>query len=182
MIQGGQNIFFAQLASPDVVHFSADATRYFSGEFIFMIFGLPGAALAMYRCAKPEKRKAAGGLLLSAALASMLTGITEPIEFSFLFVAPMLFAVQVILAGSAYMIAHMLNIAVGLTFSGGFLDMLIFGVLQGNEKTSWIRIIPVGIIYFLLYYFIFCFLIKKFDLKTPGREEEEETKLYTRPM
>ena len=164
LIQGGQNIFFAQLASPDVVHFSADATRYFSGEFIFMIFGLPGAALAMYRQAKSEKKKAAGGLLLSAALTCMLTGITEPIEFSFLFVAPMLFAVQVVLAGAAYMIAHMLNIAVGLTFSGGFLDLLIFGILQGNDKTSWLRIIPAGIIYFFLYYFIFSFLIKKLSL------------------
>lgn len=181
LVQGGQNIFFAQLASPDVVHFSADATRYFSGEFIFMIFGLPGAALAMYRCAKPEKRKAAGGLLLSAGLTCMLTGITEPIEFSFLFVAPVLFAVQVILAGSAYMIAHMLNIAVGLTFSGGFLDLLIFGILQGNAKTSWIRIIPAGIVYFFLYYFIFTLLIKKLNLKTPGREDdEEETRLYTK--
>ena len=181
LIQGGQNIFFAQLASPDVTHFSADATRYFSGEFIFMIFGLPGAALAMYRCAKPEKKKAAGGLLLSAALACMFTGITEPLEFSFLFVAPALFAVQVILAGSAYMIAHVLNIAVGLTFSGGILDLFIFGILQGNAKTSWMRIIPVGIIYFLLYYFIFSFLIKKYDFKTPGREDDdEETKLYTK--
>lgn len=181
LIQGGQNIFFAQLASPDVVHFSADTTRYFSGEFIFMIFGLPGAALAMYRCAKTEKKRAAGGLLLSAALTCMLTGITEPIEFSFLFVAPMLFAVQVVLAGSAYMIAHILNIAVGLTFSGGLLDLFIFGILQGNEKTSWLRILPVGVIYFLLYYFIFSFLIRKFDLKTPGREDEdEETKLYTK--
>lgn len=181
LIQGGQNIFFAQLASSDVMHFSADATRYFSGEFIFMIFGLPGAALAMYRCAKPEKKKAAGGLLLSAALACMFTGITEPIEFSFLFVAPMLFAVQVILAGSAYMVAHILNIAVGLTFSGGLLDLVIFGVLQGNAKTSWIRIIPAGIVYFLLYYVLFSFLIKKFDLKTPGREDDdEETKLYTK--
>ena len=181
LIQGGQNIFFAQLASLDVTHFSADATRYFSGEFIFMIFGLPGAALAMYRCAKPEKKKAAGGLLLSAALACMFTGITEPIEFSFLFVAPMLFAVQVILAGSAYMVAHILNIAVGLTFSGGLLDLVIFGVLQGNAKTSWLRIIPAGIVYFLLYYFLFSFLIKKFDLKTPGREDDdEETKLYTK--
>lgn len=181
LIQGGQNIFFAQLASSDVTHFSADATRYFSGEFIFMIFGLPGAALAMYRCAKPEKKKAAGGLLLSAALACMFTGITEPIEFSFLFVAPMLFAVQVILAGSAYMVAHILNIAVGLTFSGGLLDLVIFGVLQGNAKTSWLRIIPAGIVYFLLYYFLFSFLIKKFDLKTPGREDDdEETKLYTK--
>ncbi len=179
-IQGGQNIFFAQLAnSADIAHFSADATRYFSGEFIFMIFGLPGAALAMYRCAKPEKKKAAGGLLLSAALACMMTGITEPLEFSFLFVAPALFIVQVILAGSAYMIAHMLNIAVGLTFSGGLLDLFFFGILQGNKKTSWLLIIPVGIIYFLLYYFIFLFLIKKFNFKTPGREDEnEETKLY----
>ncbi len=182
LIQGGQNIFFAQLAdSANITHFSADATRYFSGEFIFMIFGLPGAALAMYRTAKPEKKKAAGGLLLSAALTCMLTGITEPLEFSFLFVAPVLFAVQVVLAGSAYMIAHILNIAVGLTFSGGFLDLLLFGILQGNAKTSWIRIIPVGIIYFFLYYFIFSFLIKKLDLKTPGREDDDaETKLYTK--
>ena len=182
MVQGGQNIFFAQLAdSANIAHFSADATRYFSGEFIFMIFGLPGAALAMYQCAKPEKKKAAGGLLLSAALACMATGITEPLEFSFLFVAPALFAVQVVLAGSAYMIAHMLNIAVGLTFSGGFLDFFLFGILQGNEKTSWMRIIPVGIIYFCLYYFIFKFMIKKFDFKTPGREDDDtETKLYTK--
>ena len=182
MVQGGQNIFFAQLAdSANIAHFSADATRYFSGEFIFMIFGLPGAALAMYQCAKPEKKKAAGGLLLSAALACMATGITEPLEFSFLFVAPALFAVQVVLAGSAYMIAHMLNIAVGLTFSGGFLDFFLFGILQGNEKTSWMRVIPVGIIYFFLYYFIFKFMIKKFDFKTPGREDDDtETKLYTK--
>ena len=182
MVQGGQNIFFAQLAdSANIAHFSADATRYFSGEFIFMIFGLPGAALAMYQCAKPEKKKAAGGLLLSAALACMATGITEPLEFSFLFVAPALFAVQVVLAGTAYMLAHMLNIAVGLTFSGGLLDFLLFGILQGNAKTSWIRVIPVGIIYFFLYYFIFKFMIKKFDFKTPGREDDdEEVKLYTK--
>ena len=182
IVQGGQNIFFAQLAdSVNVAHFSADATRYFSGEFIFMIFGLPGAALAMYRCAKPEKKKAAGGLLLSAALACMFTGITEPLEFSFLFVAPALFVVQVILAGAAYMIAHMLNIAVGLTFSGGFLDLFLFGILQGNTKTSWLRIIPVGIIYFILYYVIFTFMIKKFDFKIPGREDDDtETKLYTK--
>lgn len=180
LIQGGQNIFFAQLAdSSHVAHFSADATRYFSGEFIFMIFGLPGAALAMYRCAKPEKKKAAGGLLFSAALTCMLTGITEPLEFSFLFAAPVLFAAQVILAGTAYMIAHMLNIAVGLTFSGGLLDFFLFGILQGNEKTSWLLVIPVGIVYFLLYYLIFYVLIKKLDLKTPGREEgEKETRLY----
>lgn len=181
IVEGGQNIFFAQLADPTVTHFSADATRYFSGEFIFMMFGLPGAALAMYRCAKPEKKKVAGGLLLSAALTSFFTGITEPIEFSFLFVAPMLFVVQVVLAGAAYMVAHILNIAVGLTFSGGFIDLFMFGILQGNAKTSWLLIIPAGIVYFLLYYFIFSFLIKKFDLKTPGREDDsEETRLYTK--
>lgn len=159
MVEGGQNIFFAQLAdSANIAHFSADATRYFSGEFIFMIFGLPGAALAC-----------------------MFTGITEPLEFSFLFVAPALFAVQVVLAGSAYMIAHILNIAVGLTFSGGLLDFFLFGILQGNEKTSWMLVIPVGIVYFLLYYFIFSFLIKKFNFKTPGREDDDtETKLYTK--
>ena len=181
LVQGGQNIFFAQLASPDVTHFSSDATRYFSGEFIFMIFGLPGAALAMYRCARPEKKKIAGGLLLSAALTSMLTGITEPIEFSFLFVAPALFAVQVVLAGAAYMIAHMLNIAVGLTFSGGLLDLFIFGILQGEAKTGWMYIIPVGVVYFFLYYFIFSWMIRRFDFKTPGREDDdEETKLYSK--
>ena len=182
LVQGGQNIFFAQLAdSAHITHFSADATRYFSGEFIFMIFGLPGAALAMYRTAKPEKKKQAGGLLFSAALTCMLTGITEPIEFSFLFVAPILFGVQVVLAGAAYMIAHILNIAVGLTFSGGLLDLFLFGILQGNDKTSWFRIIPVGIIYFILYYVIFSFLIKKFNLKTPGREDDAgEVKLYTK--
>ena len=181
LIQGGQNIFFAQLASPDVAHFSADATRYFSGEFIFMIFGLPGAALAMYHCARPEKKKVAGVLLLSAALTCMLTGITEPIEFSFLFVAPALFAVQVVLAGAAYMIAHMLNIAVGLTFSGGLLDFFIFGILQGEAKTSWMYVIPVGIVYFFLYYFIFRWMILHFGFKTPGREDDdEETKLYTK--
>ena len=182
MVEGGQNIFFAQLAdSANIAHFSAGATRYFSGEFIFMIFGLPGAALAMYKCAKPEKKKQAGSLLLSATLACMFTGITEPLEFSFLFVAPALFAVQVVLAGSAYMIAHILNIAVGLTFSGGLLDFFLFGILQGNEKTSWMLVIPVGIVYFLLYYFIFSFFIKKFDLKTPGREDDDtKTKLYTK--
>ncbi|MCD8214628.1 MAG: glucose PTS transporter subunit IIA [Clostridiales bacterium] len=182
VVEGGQNIFFAQLAdSANVVHFSADATRYFSGEFIFMIFGLPGAALAMYHTARPEKKKEVGGLLISAALASMFTGITEPIEFSFLFVAPVLFGVQVILAGSAYMIAHILNIAVGLTFSGGLIDLFFFGILQGNSKTSWLLIIPCGIVYFILYYVSFRFLITKFNFKTPGREDDdEETKLYTK--
>ncbi len=138
MVQGGQNIFFAQLAQLcNIAHFSADATRYFSGEFIFMIFGLPGAALArIHQCAKPEKKKAAGGLLLLAALACMATGITEPLEFSFLFVAPALFAVQVVLAGTAYMIAHMLNIAVGLTFSWCTLTSSCLGIFREMQRQA----------------------------------------------
>lgn len=181
MVYGGQNIFFAQLADPSVLHFSSEATKYFTGEFIFMIFGLPGAALAMYHTAKPEMKKAIGTLFFSAALTSILTGITEPIEFSFLFAAPLLFGVQVLLAGSAYMIAHIFNIAIGLTFSGGLIDFVIFGVLQGNSKTNWILVIPIGIIYFFLYYFSFRYLIKKFDLKTPGRETNNKLLILKKP-
>ena len=181
MVQGGQNIFFAQLAdSANIAHFSADATRYFSGEFIFMIFGLPGAALAMYRTAKPEKKKQAGGLLFSAALTSMLTGITEPLEFTFLFVAPLLYGVHCVFAGLAYMLMHILKVGVGMTFSGGFIDLFLFGILQGNKKTNWIWIVVVGVVYFIVYYVLFSFLIKKLDLKTPGRDDAEEVKLYTR--
>ena len=180
MIEGAQNIFFAQLADPTVDHFAVEATRFMSGKFPLMIFGLPGAALAMYRCAKPEKRKVVGGLLLSAALTSMLTGITEPIEFSFLFVAPALYVIHCVFAGLAYMLMHVLNVGVGMTFSGGLIDMFLFGVLQGNEKTSWIWIVIVGIGYFVVYYFMFSFLIKKFNFKTPGREDGVDVKLYTR--
>ena len=181
MISGAQNIFFAQLADPTVTHFSTAGTWCFTGEFVLYIFGFPGAALAMYRCAKPERKKQVGGLLLSAALTSIITGITEPLEFSFLFVAPVLFGISAVFAGLAYMLCHILNITVGLTFSGGFIDLALFGILQGNEKTSWLLIIPLGIVFFLAYYFIFSFLIKKFDFKTPGREEgSAETKLYTK--
>lgn len=180
LIEGAQNIFFAQLADPTVEHFAVSATRFMSGKFPLMIFGLPGAALAMYRTAKPEKRKAVSGLLLSAALTSMLTGITEPIEFTFLFVAPVLYVIHCVFAGLAYMLMHVFNVGVGMTFSGGLIDMFLFGILQGNKKTSWIWIVIVGIGYFVVYYFMFSFLIKKFDFKTPGREEGEDVKLYTR--
>lgn len=182
MIQGGQNIFFAQLAdSAHISHFSADATRYFSGEFIFMIFGLPGAALAMYRTAKPEKKKQVGGLLFSAALTSMLTGITEPIEFSF-FVCCTDFVCSASCIGRCCIYDRSyIKYRRGSYFLGGFLDLFLFGILQGNDKTSWLRIIPVGIIYFILYYVIFSFLIKKLNLKTPGREDDtQEVKLYTK--
>lgn len=180
LIEGAQNIFFAQLADPTVEHFAVSATRFMSGKFPLMIFGLPGAALAMYRTAKPEKRKVVSGLLLSAALTSMLTGITEPIEFTFLFVAPVLYVIHCVFAGLAYMLMHVFNVGVGMTFSGGLIDMFLFGILQGNKKTSWIWIVIVGIGYFVIYYFMFSFLIKKFDFKTPGREEGEDVKLYTR--
>ncbi|WP_426349056.1 glucose PTS transporter subunit IIA [Alloiococcus sp. CFN-8] len=181
LIEGAQNIFFAELSAPGITHFSVSATRFMSGKFPLMIFGLPGAALAMYKCARTEKKKVVGGLLLSAALTSMLTGITEPIEFTFLFVAPVLYVIHCVFAGLAYMFMHILGVGVGMTFSGGLIDLFLFGILQGNRKTSWIYIIVVGIVYFIVYYFLFSFLIKKFNFKTPGREEgEEEVKLYTR--
>ena len=180
-VQGAQNIFFAELASKNTTVFSVEATRFMAGKFPLMIFGLPGAALAMYRTAKPEKRKTVGGLLISAALTSMLTGITEPLEFTFLFVAPAMYVVHCIYAGLSYMLMHILNVGVGMTFSGGLVDLTLFGILQGNAKTNWIWIVIVGIGYFLLYYFTFYFMITKMNLKTPGREEDdEETKLYTR--
>ena len=179
-IEGAQNIFFAQLADPSVKHFAVSATRFMSGKFPLMIFGLPGAALAMYKTAKPEKKKAVAGLLLSAALTSMLTGITEPLEFTFLFVAPVLYGIHCVFAGLAYMLMHVFKVGVGMTFSGGLIDMFLFGILQGNEKTNWIWIMIVGVGYFIVYYFLFSFLIKKMDLKTPGRDDVEEVKLYTR--
>ena len=179
-IEGAQNIFFAQLADPTVEHFAVSATRFMSGKFPLMIFGLPGAALAMYKTAKPEKRKEVGGLLLSAALTSMLTGITEPLEFTFLFVAPLLYGIHCVFAGLAYMLMHVLHVGVGMTFSGGLIEMLLFGILQGNAKTNWIWIVIVGIGYFIVYYFLFGFLIRKLDLKTPGRDDSEEVKLYRR--
>lgn len=180
-IMGAQNIFFAQLASPATTEFSVEATRFMSGKFPLMIFGLPGAALAMYSVAKPSKRKVAGGLLLSAALTSIITGITEPIEFTFLFVAPILYIIHSIFAGLAYMIMHILNVGVGMTFSGGIIDLFLFGILQGNDKTHWLNVIWVGAIYFAVYYLLFRYLIKKFNFITPGREDDEvDTKLYTR--
>lgn len=180
MIEGAQNIFFAQLADPTVEKFAVSATRFMSGKFPLMIFGLPGAALAMYKVTLPEKRKAAAGLFLSAALTSMLTGITEPLEFTFLFVAPVLYGIHCVFAGLAYMFMHMCGVGVGMTFSGGLIDLFLFGILQGNAKTNWVWIIVVGIGYFVVYYFLFSFLIKKFNFKTPGRDNGEEVKLYRR--
>ncbi len=181
LVQGAQNIFFAELASNSTTQFSVEATRFMAGKFPFMIFGLPAAAYAMYKLARPEKKKVAGGLLLSAALTAMLTGITEPLEFTFLFVAPLMYGVHCVLAGLSFMLMHILNVGVGMTFSGGLIDLFLFGVLQGNAKTNWIWIVVVGLVYALLYFAVFYFMIKKFNYKTPGREaDDEETKLYTR--
>ena len=179
-VTGAQNIFFAELASKSTTVFSVSATRFMAGKFPFMMFGLPGAALAMYHCAKPEKKKAAGGLLLSAALTAVLTGITEPLEFTFIFVALPMYAVHCVLAGLSFMLMHILNVGVGMTFSGGLIDLVLFGAMQGNAKTHWIWVVVVGAVYFVLYYLIFRFMISKFDYKTPGRDDAEEVKLYTR--
>ena len=181
VVQGAQNIFFAELASKSTTVFSVSATRFMSGKFPFMIFGLVGAALAMYHTARPEKKKVVGGLLLSAALTSMLTGITEPLEFTFLFVAPLMYAVHCVYAGLSYMLMHILNVGVGMTFSGGLIDLTLFGILQGNARTHWIWIVVVGVVYFFLYYFTFRVMITKMNLATPGREADDvEPKLYTR--
>lgn len=179
-VTGAQNIFFAELASKSTTVFSVSATRFMAGKFPFMMFGLPGAALAMYQCAKPEKKKAAGGLLLSAALTAFLTGITEPLEFTFIFVALPMYAVHCVLAGLSFMLMHILNVGVGMTFSGGLIDLVLFGVMQGNTKTHWVWVVVVGAVYFVLYYIIFRFMISKFNYKTPGRDDAEEVKLYTR--
>ena len=181
LVEGAQNIFFAQLGSPTTTAFSVEATRFMTGKFPFMIFGLPGAALAMYKTSRPEKRQVVGALLFSAALTAMLTGITEPIEFTFIFVAPMFYAIHCVLAGISFMLMHILHVTVGMTFSGGFIDLLLFGIIQGNAKTNWVWIVIVGAVYFFVYYFLFSTLIKKFDWKTPGREPDtEEPKLYRR--
>ncbi len=181
VVTGAQNIFFAELASKSTDVFSVSATRFMSGKFPFMIFGLPAAAFAMYKTARPEKKKVVGGLLLSAALTSMLTGITEPLEFTFIFVAPLMYGVHCVLAGLSYMLMHIFNVGVGMTFSGGAIDLTLFGILQGNHKTNWIWIVIIGLIYAVVYYFVFYFMITKMNLATPGREADDiEPKLYRR--
>lgn len=173
LVQGTQNIFFAQLGDPNVHQYYEGVSRFMSGRFITMMFGLLGAALAIYHTSKPENKKVVGGLMLSAALTSFLTGITEPLEFSFLFVAPLLYVIHALLDGLAFMMADIFNITIGQTFSGGFIDYILFGILQGNEKTNFLYVIPIGIVWFGLYYFIFKLLIIKMNFKTPGREDEQ---------
>ena len=191
-VSGANTAYFAQLSSmgslvgassADMARVVEGTTRFMAGKFPIMMFGLPAAAYAMYKQAAPSKRKAVGALLASAAITSFLTGITEPIEFTFLFVAPVLYVVHCVLAGLSYMLMGILNVFVGMTFSGGFIDFTLFGLLPAGAgvPTRWITLVLVGIIYAVVYYFLFTFMIKKFNLKTPGRDEnEEETKLYTK--
>ncbi|MDR4950448.1 maltose/glucose-specific PTS transporter subunit IIC [Neobacillus cucumis] len=174
IVSGTQNIFFAQLGDPSTKHYYEGVSRFMSGRFITMMFGLPGAALAIYHCSKKKNRKVVAGILLSAALTSFLTGITEPLEFSFLFVAPLLYLVHAIFDGLAFMMADIFNITVGQTFSGGFIDFVLFGILQGNDKTNWIMVPIIGIPWFFLYYYTFKFLIRKRNFKVIGREDEEQ--------
>lgn len=191
-VAGANTAYFVQLSSmTDLVGASASTmseivsgtTRFMAGKFPLMMFGLPGAALAMYKAANPSKRKVVGSLLATAALTSFLTGITEPLEFTFLFVAPILYVIHCVFAGLAYMLMGVLNVFIGMTFSGGFIDYTLFGLLPAGAgvPTKWLTVILVGIVYFIVYYFVFYFMITKFNLKTPGRDENEgETKLYTK--
>ena len=180
-IVGAQNIFFAQLADPNHIGLFTEGTKFFAGRFATMMFGLPGACLAMYHSVPKAKRNLVGGLFLGAAITSFITGITEPIEFMFLFVAPWLYVVHSLFDGLSFFIADILNISIGNTFSGGLIDFTLFGVLQGNTKTNWIYVLLIGLIWFALYYFAFRFLITKFNVMTPGREtDEEEVKVITK--
>ncbi|MGL5055768.1 MAG: PTS transporter subunit EIIC [Fusobacteriaceae bacterium] len=180
-IVGAQNIFFAQLADPNHTGLFTEGTRFFAGRFATMMFGLPAACLAMYKCAPLNKRKAVSGLFLSAAITSFITGITEPIEFMFLFVAPWLYGVHAFFDGLSFLVADLLNISIGNTFSGGLIDFTLFGVLQGNKSTNWLYVLVVGVLWFALYYFSFTFLIKRFNILTPGREgDDQEIKIVTK--
>ena len=185
IVDGANTAYFAQLSNMSAI-VGADAatmkelvsgtTAFMAGKFPMMMLGLGGAALAMYKNARPEKKKMVGGLLLSAALTAAITGITEPLEFTFLFVAPVLYAAHCVIAGLSYMIMGMLNVFIGMTFSGGLIDFTLFGLLPAGAgvQTNWIYVLIVGVVFFAVYYFVFDFCIRKFNLKTPGREDEEE--------
>lgn len=180
IVYGAQNIYFAQLADPNTVNFSIDAVRFMVGKYPFMMGGLPGAALAMYHCIPKERRMQNKGLYFGAGFTSFLTGITEPIEFTFLFLSPMLFVIHVICSGISFALCHLLNICVGTTFSDGLIDFTIFGLLQGPSKTNWPLLVALIAIFFVVYYFIFKFLIIKWNVKIPGRDDDSPSKLYTK--
>lgn len=179
-LEGAQNILFAQLQNGDVI--SPAVAKFYSGNYPIMMFGFPGAALAMYHMAKKENREKVKGLLFSSSLASFLTGITEPLEFSFLFASPFLFfGIHCVLGGLSFALVNMLGAGVGYTFSGGLLDFVLYGVIPGNTRTHWLMVLLVGVIYAAIYYFAFRFFIAKYNIKTPGREDDiEEVRLHTK--
>lgn len=169
-IQGFQNMFLHHLIDPATKKFSVNYTRFMTGKYLFMMFGLPAASLAMYNAASKDRKKFIAGLLFSVALASFLVGFTEPLELLLLFTAPLLYLIHIILAGLSFVAMHIMNAATGVSFSGGLADYYLFGVLQGQAKTGFTSIIPFGIAYFIIYYLLFRILISKFNLKTLGRE------------
>lgn len=173
-ISGAQNIFFAQLADTGHTGLYTEGTKYFAGRFDTMMFGLPGACLAMYHCVPAGRRRKMAGLFLGVALTSFITGITEPIEYMFLFVAPLLYVLHAFFDGMSFLVADLLQIRIGNTFSGGAIDFTLFGILQGQDKTHWLYVIPVGLLWFGLYYVSFRFFITRFDLATPGRGADDE--------
>lgn len=173
-VSGAQNIFFAQLADPNHTGLFTYGTRFFAGRFATMMFGLPAACYAMYRAIPKQNRKKNGGLYFSGALTSLLTGITEPVEYMFLFVAPWLYVIHAFLDGLSFYFADILNIRIGNSFSGGLIDFLLFGVLQGNDKTNWIKVIPFGLAWAVIYFIVFTFFIKKFKVAIPGMTEETD--------
>jgi PTS system glucose-specific IIC component len=163
-----------------VVH--GDINRFFAGDptagilagaFLFKMFGLPAAAIAMWHEARPENKAKAGGILISAALTSFLTGITEPIEFAFLFVAPILYFFHAVLAASTQFVMNSLGAHMGFTFSQGGIDFVVFNVFGGNAQKWWLVLI-LGPVYAVIYYVVFRTSIRMFNLKTPGREIETE--------
>ena len=176
------NVFwFDTIGLGDLQHFwagetSADVTwslgMYMSGFFPCMMFGIPGAALAMIQCAKPAKKKIAIGLVASAAVCSFVCGVTEPFEFGFMFLAPGLYVIYALLYGIFTIITVALGFRAGFSFSAGATDLLFSSTLPAAQKT--LLIIPLGIAAFVVFYFVFLFAIKKFDLKTPGREDDDD--------
>ena len=172
-VAGAQKIFFAQLADPNHTGLFTEGTRFFAGRFSTMMFGLPAACLAMYHLVPKDRRKKYAGLFFGVALTSFITGITEPIEYMFLFVSPFLYVIHSFLDGVSFFIADILNISIGNTFSGGVIDFSLFGILQGNDKTNWLLQIPFGLIWAGLYYVVFRWFITKFNVPTPGRLEED---------
>ena len=180
-VYGANTSFFMSLINKDYSSIG-EYTKYMAGKYPIMMFGLPGAALAIYKTASQEKKKKVGKILLIAALTSFFTGITEPLEFTFLFVAPILFGIHCLLTGISFVVMDMLKVKIGMTFSGGLLDYIIFGILPecSGLKTNWMLVIIVGVGYFAVYYVLFKTLILKLNLKTPGRRDEEEVKLFNK--